>query len=474
MWTRWNRRPHRRPCEPIATFCGHGGVTCDDESCEHVVDMAITDSIGGPRVRGPVVDSRWSRNWGGIRRAVVSNSQRFGAYFFLSASILILAFLIYTQIFVVRPARQMARHMIELYAFSYKLAMLDTVIVAESDSDIQIIFKTIQQSDFPVVITDGEGNPQVWKNVGLSPEEHTPETLQSVREVVKALDLGNQPLPMEMPYIGDLVLHYGDSVLLDRLSWLPLVALMVTVLFVGIGYGGFRHIKNSEQRSIWVGMARETAHQLGTPLSSLSGWNELLKGEIERVSDSKPDELEARLTQIVREMENDTSRLTKIASRFSQIGSTPELRVGSLGDVIGDTANYLRNRLPSDVNLDYAPGALPPLPMNRELLGWAFENLFKNAADALEGRPGGKIQVSTKVREEGQWVDVLIKDNGKGILPHAVKQVFLPGYSTKKRGWGLGLSFVKRIVEEYHKGKIEVVDSVPDEGTSFQISLPIR
>ena len=139
--------------------------------------------------------------------------------------------------------------------------------------------------------------------------------------------------------------------------------------------------------------------------------------------------------------------------------------------MIEDTANYLRSRLPSDVSLDYAPGEMPPLPINRELLGWAFENLFKNAADALEGRPAGRIHISTKVREEGEWVDVLVEDNGKGIQPNAVKQVFLPGYSTKPRGWGLGLSFVKRIIEEYHKGKIDVADSAPDRGTIFKISL---
>jgi signal transduction histidine kinase len=405
---------------------------------------------------------------------VISNSQRFGAYFFLSASILILAFMIYTQVFVVRPARQVARHMIELYSFAYKLAMQDTVIITESDSDIQIIFKTIQQSDIPVVITDGDGKPQVWKNIGIDTDDISPKNLQRVREVVKGLDLNNAPLPMRMPHIGNRILHYGDSSLLGRLSWLPVVALLATGLFVGIGYSGFRHIKNSEQRSIWVGMARETAHQLGTPLSSLAGWNELLKGEIDRVAESDPDELEDRLTLLVREMEQDTSRLTRIASRFSQIGSTPELRVGNLGDVIEDTANYLRSRLPSDVTLDYAPGAMPPVPMNRELLGWAFENLFKNAADALEGRAGGRIHISTKVRQEGEWVDVLIADNGKGIQPNAVKQVFLPGYSTKQRGWGLGLSFVKRIIEEYHKGKIDVLGSAPKKGTTFQISMPIR
>ena len=267
-------------------------------------------------------------------------------------------------------------------------------------------------------------------------------------------------------------LHYGDSPLVKRLSWLPWVALCVTGLFIVVGYLGFRNIKNSEQRSIWVGMARETAHQLGTPLSSLYGWIELMKAELESPLDGDEGAAKRRFEQIIAEMEEDTSRLNKIASRFSLIGSRPELRLEDLNDVIGETAVYLRDRLSREIEIHHVPsGEVPPVPLNRQLIGWAFENLFKNAADAMEGK-GGRIDVSAEVRQDAKWVDIRVRDNGKGIPPHLVKQVFLPGYSTKKRGWGLGLAFVKRIVEDYHRGKIVVHESTPGEGTTFLISLP--
>ncbi len=403
---------------------------------------------------------------------VVSNSRRFGAYFFLSAVVLILAFLVYTQVFVVRPARQVARQMIEFYAFSYKLATQDTIVVAESGGDLTTIFEMIKDSEFPVVITDTDGIPQYWKGISVSPDNPSEETIQRVRSTVSRLDQQNPPLRMTIPYIGDRILHYGDSSLVSRLYWLPWLALAATGLFIGVGYAGFRHIKNSEQRALWVGMARETAHQLGTPLSSLSGWTELLKDQIQTTEEEGNQKLVDRLEQITVEMEQDTSRLNKIASRFSQIGSIPELRMGKVGDVVMETATYLKRRLPSEVSFEYLPGPTPPVPMNRELLGWALENLFKNAADAIEGRSGGRIEVTTKVREEGEWVDMSIRDNGKGIAPNALKQVFIPGYSTKKRGWGLGLAFVKRIVEDYHNGRISIQESAPGKGTTFLICLP--
>lgn len=404
----------------------------------------------------------------------MSNSRRFRAYFFLSAMVLILAFLVYTQIFVVRPAKEVARQMIELYAFSYKLATQDTIVVAESGADLTTIFETIRNSEFPVVITDTEGAPQYWKGIGIAPDAKSEASVNQVRASVARLDLENPPLRMSIPFIGDRILHYGDSSLVSRLSWLPWLALAATCLFIGVGYAGFRHIKDSEQRSIWIGMARETAHQLGTPLSSLSGWTELIKVEIQSADQEGDTKLVERLERITTEMEQDTSRLNKIASRFSQIGSIPELRMKDLGDVIVETADYLRRRLSSDVRFEYVPGPAVSIPANKELLGWAFENLLKNAADAIEGRSGGWIEVATKVREEGEWVDVTVKDNGKGIPPHATKQVFTPGYSTKKRGWGLGLAFVKRIVEDYHKGRISIEHSAPERGTTFLISLPTR
>ncbi len=431
----------------------------------------MADTVAPTIARRPA-ESRPGKRSVDLWSVVVSNSRRFGAYFFLSAVVLILAFLIYTQVFVVRPARQVARQMIEFYAFSYKLATQDTIVVADSGADLTTIFEMIKDSEFPVVITDTEGIPQYWKGIDIPPDDPTEETLQRVRSTVSRLDLQNPPLRMTIPYIGDRILHYGDSSLVSRLYWLPWLALAATGLFIGVGYAGFRHIKNSEQRSIWVGMARETAHQLGTPLSSLSGWTELLKAQIQTAEEDGEQKLVERLEQITVEMEQDTSRLNKIASRFSQIGSIPELRMGKLGDVVTETEAYLKRRLPSEVTFEYLPGPTPSVPMNRELLGWAMENLFKNAADAIEGRPGGRIEVTTKVREEGEWVDMTVKDNGKGIAPNALKQVFIPGYSTRKRGWGLGLAFVKRIVEDYHNGRITIEESAPGKGTTFLICLP--
>ena len=426
------------------------------------------------------------RVWLGDWRVVLSSSRQFGVYFFVAAIVGIVGFLLYAQLFVVLPIRQEARRDIERYAFFYSIATRDTIIVPQAGPSLEIIFETIQNTNFPVVITDEQGRPRYWKAVGVAWGDQSPEARSELRKIIARLDQENRPLPFENPNmkLGPdnkpvsrhpqiWVLHYGDSALVKRLAWLPFVALFVTLLIIAVGYAGFRHIRNSEQRSIWVGMARETAHQLGTPLSSLYGWLELMKSEVESLNRAEGTAAPHRFDQILVEMDQDTNRLNKIASRFSQIGSTPELRLGNLDEVVGETAAYLRHRLPSDVKIVTLVGGVPPLPMNRELLGWAFENLFKNAADAMEGKPGGRIEIATELHPDGNRLNVLVRDNGKGIPSHHVKQVFLPGYSTKKRGWGLGLAFVKRIIEDYHRGRILVRESALGKGTTFQLSLPL-
>ena len=422
--------------------------------------------MGVDQEEGSTSPQRPVRSW----KMVLSSTRWVGTYFFVSAMVIILIFLVYTQIFVVGALRQDARQMIQRYAFFYSIATRDTIVV-EPGPDLDIIFDTIRNTSFPVVITDEKGTPQLWKAVGVAPDDLSASARKQVRAIVRRLDTENPPYPFQIPKIGRRVLHYGDSPLVSRLSWLPWVALCVTGLFIGVGYVGFRHIKNSEQRSIWVGMARETAHQLGTPLSSLYGWIELMRAELQETSGRDRAGTLARFEQLVVEMGEDTDRLNTIASRFSLIGSTPELRLDDLRGVVEETAAYLRDRLSQGVRIIQNVEEVPPLPMNRELLGWAFENLFKNAADAIEGQ-GGKIEVSARVRPDERWVDVLVRDNGKGIPHHLVRQIFLPGYSTKKRGWGLGLTFVKRIVEDYHRGRIAVQETTPGVGTAFAISLP--
>ncbi len=391
------------------------------------------------------------------------------AYFFLLAVIIVTAFLIYTQLYVVQPMRQEARRMGEFYAFMHSVVTLDTIEVKGFYKDV--IYHTVQNPNFPVVITDEQGLPRYWKAIDIPPfGDRTPETLGKVMDKAYALDGEKDPLPFEWPVNKDPEiwhLHWGASALEKRLNWLPWVAFGVTILFTGGGYLGFRYIKNREQRSIWVGMARETAHQLGTPLSSLYGWLALLKDELDAGGDREGSQ---RLKNILVEMDRDTSRLDKIASRFSLIGSTPELRLDQVRDVVAETAGYLRARLPENVQIVEELDDVPVVPINRELLGWAFENLFRNAADAMEGR-GGRIDVSSRL--EDHRVVIEVRDTGKGMPSHMFKQVFLPGTSTKKRGWGLGLAFVKRIVEDYHSGKVYIKESVPDRGTTFVVLLPL-
>ena len=390
------------------------------------------------------------------------------AYFFLLAVIIVTAFLIYTQLYVVQPMRQEARRMGEFYAFMQSVAALDTIEVKGFYKDV--IFDTVQNPNFPVVITDEQGLPRYWKAVGIPFDDHSPEILGKVMDKAYALDQENDPLPFEWPLKKEPEiwhLHWGASALEKRLNWLPWVVFGVTIVFTGGGYLGFRYIKNREQRSIWVGMARETAHQLGTPLSSLYGWLALLKDELDAGNDREGSQ---KLKNILGEMDRDTSRLDKIASRFSLIGSTPELRLDQVRDVVAETAGYLRARLPENVQIVEELDDVPVVPINRELLGWAFENLFKNAADAMEGR-GGRIDVSSRVEEHRVVIEV--RDTGKGMPSHMFKQVFLPGTSTKKRGWGLGLAFVKRIVEDYHSGKVYIKESVLDRGTTFVVLLPL-
>ena len=247
------------------------------------------------------------------------------------------------------------------------------------------------------------------------------------------------------------------------------------MLFLLVGYIGYRNIKRSEQRSIWVGMAKETAHQLGTPLSSLSGWLELIRHEVEAMPAADRDTRLTHIDQMIGEMQQDMRHLDQIASRFSQIGSVPELQEEDVGAVLEETIDYFRNRGPQFGRHEIAVelrDELPPVHINAELMSWAFENLFKNAIDAME-RQTGHMRIRIGLLPEGQAVQITFQDDGRGIEPENIKRIFEPGFSTKKRGWGLGLAFVKRIVEEYHRGQISVVQSAPGAGTTFEIILPV-
>ena len=324
------------------------------------------------------------------------------------------------------------------------------------------------------IITDGNGRVISWRGIALPPETaRDGDSLAVVRQRLKTMSAQGDPLPFYIP--SEHYIHYGTSELVNRISVAPVVQIGVLFLFLLVGYIGYRNIKRSEQRSIWVGMAKETAHQLGTPLSSLSGWLELMRNEIESAPTEKSDERLERLGQMISEMDEDMHHLNQIASRFSQIGSVPELESGDIRRVLEDTIEYFRNRAPQfgrhEIRIECQSEALF-VPLNTELMSWAFENLFKNAIDAMDGKTGEMLINIAELSEDGV-VQITLQDDGRGIQPENIKRIFEPGFSTKKRGWGLGLAFVRRIIEEYHGGRISVVQSVPGEGTSFEVVLPV-
>ena len=325
------------------------------------------------------------------------------------------------------------------------------------------------------IIADAEGQFRAWVGAGLPPASD--DSSEAVQDQVQAFvdSLASQRAPLKFRIPAEHYIHYGDTSLVGRISLAPFVQIGVLLLFLLVGYIGYRNIKRSQQRSLWVGMAKETAHQLGTPLSSLSGWLELLRGEVAAAPKLGRDERWKRVNQMIGEIQQDMRRLDQIASRFSQIGSVPELKEENVAAVLEETIEYFRRRAPQfgrqEIELECL-GALPLVPINAELMSWAFENLCKNAIDAMDGQTGS-LCIHIGLLPEGRAVQVAFQDDGRGIEPEHVKRIFEPGFSTKKRGWGLGLVFVKRIVEEYHKGKISLVQSAPGKGTTFEVVLPL-
>jgi len=336
--------------------------------------------------------------------------------------------------------------------------------------------------DIPFVITDAEGRPIVWSRIGIpqlpdseysrildfDPENPGDKLLSKVLEKAKEFDRDYEPIPIITDRYS-LVIHFGQSSLTRELAVAPYVQVGVFVLFMLFGFIGFRAMKESEQRSIWIGMAKETAHQLGTPLSSLMGWLSLVSEELSQRE--TPDKVLSALD----EAQADIARLSKISSRFSKIGSKPKLEYHDLASIIEDTVRYFERRRPalrinSTIKVDI--DELPLVKCSRELIEWVFENLIKNSLDAIEGDKG-RINIKVQMSKDKRQVEIFFSDNGKGMSPGVKNMIFSPGFTTKNRGWGLGLALVKRIVEEIHEGSIRVLETQPGVGTTFYISLPV-
>jgi signal transduction histidine kinase len=388
----------------------------------------------------------------------------FKIFLLVAAFALVVGILLYSQSITNRLLDKQ-REVLGLYVRSLEYLASDR----PGSGDISFIFdEVIRSIDFPLVLTDAGNNPlqpfgSYARNIRLDSTLGEAEQERVLRDVIAALDRENRPIRVSLR--DSVVLnyvHYGESDLIRQLRWVPFIEISLAALFVLIGYIGFSYIKRNEQSNIWVGMAKETAHQLGTPLSSMMGWLELVK---QRVAD------QPALAETIGEMENDVERLNKVAARFSKIGSRPDLREENVVEVIEGVTRYISRRMPKtgrrvDLVIE-TPGTFRAA-INRELFEWVVENLMKNALDAMEG-PAGRI--SFALQQTGERLIIDVSDTGKGIDPKLHKEIFRPGFSTKKRGWGLGLSLSRRIIEDYHRGKLFVKQSSPGRGTTFRIRL---
>ena len=408
---------------------------------------------------------------------------------FVVAILLVFIYLVHMQL-VLRQLKDHEKTTSDIYAKIYAYAASELA----SDDDLSFIFQeVIKRTTYPVIITTIDDSLVAWQGVGVEPDDFSPDSRARLREFMKRMDKYSDPIPLRVPVerldrltpdvkvkidqMGGLFgyLHYGESYALNRLRWMPLIEMGTILLFLFIGFLGFRNIKNSEQRYIWVGMAKETAHQLGTPLSSLFGWLELMKAEIEPIRTLECRGGFRKFDHILAAMEQDVHRMTRMASRFNLIGSVPELKTQNVVPIVAEVIFYMKERLPQlgrDVRIFEEYEEVPEVPVNRELLGWAFENLMKNALDAMD-RTNRDAEIRVRVRAETRKIRIEFKDNGRGISSKDRKKIFRPGYTTKNYGWGLGLTFVKRIVEEYHGGKVLLRESIVGEGTAIVVDLPV-
>lgn len=368
-------------------------------------------------------------------------------------------------------------------------AFFANVPAQPSPVTIRLIQDLTHNLSFPAIGVDLDNQPQFWIKVDADGQvevwnrdgkmwltnsgqrlPYTARSIQAARTEIERMQNINEPIPFERQNdpdaepVLDGYLYYGESYFITRLRWLPFVVTALTGLFLISAFFIFQRLKHTEQRAIWVGMAKETAHQLGTPLSSLWGWLELLKTE----------PLSADGDDAVEQIGQDLERLNKVAARFSKIGATPDRQFHSLADITAHVVDYYRHRLPRygktvDIHLS-APAELPPVEIDRDLIEWVIENLIKNSIDAFEQTTG---TITISIHADVESVRFQIEDTGKGIPRADQRHIFDPGFSTKKRGWGLGLALARRIIEDDHHGGLGIISSETGQGTVIGLWLPL-
>jgi signal transduction histidine kinase len=401
-------------------------------------------------------------------------------WFFLAVLVLMLVLVAHSNT-MIRRLNAETRARCDVLARFFAVATFQAV----DDPSVRPIFRDVVRSiDFPVVLTDPNGIPRAWKEIGIPPDAIpdsvleraaltgvVPPDVERIQRIVVRLDQIHQPIDIvQVGKEGALgKVHYGEPRLVKELRWLPYLELGVILVLLLFGYTGLRSLMAGEQRSLWTALAKETAHQLGTPLSSLMGWTALLR-------ESPAGRLTPERTrEILDEMDRDLARLQKVSLRFGQVGSLPVLKEGDLVEITAGTVDYFRTRLPHlghAVRIEERYEPVPRVRVHRELLEWVVENLLRNAMDAIDKKDGW-IEVTVRWKRDERTVELIVRDNGRGMTLDERRRAFSPGYTTKRRGWGLGLTLARRVIAEYHGGRISIVESVPGRGTAVAVALPV-
>ncbi len=392
---------------------------------------------------------------------------------FLVVGIVVISIVfIWYTIDVINQLKADAEQTVTSYVRLWQLAASEQ----STGGEVQVIFEeVIKKANFPVIIANSDGEPIFWRNVpGIDDDDRSSEAFRKANELMLEMkeDKGEIFLKFEEQIIS--YFYYGDSKIIRQLQWMPFIEIGLVAAFILIGFIGFQNIRRSEERHIWVGMAKETAHQLGTPISSLMGWLEVLTGDIASGQDIHRNNLQGS-DEIIEQMQTDITRLRRVVNRFSKIGSRPEFIETDIDELMGETVDYFRRRLPFEgkgAKIVYQSDDSPRADINGELFSWAVENLVRNSLQAVDPQ-SGMVELSAGMSKDKNLVIIAVKDNGKGIPAGIARKIFRPGFTTKKRGWGLGLTLVKRIITEYHRGRIALLKSRPGE-TVFQIILPVK
>ena len=369
----------------------------------------------------------------------------------VSAAVVIAVASLAVSNFLVRDLLEEERNNVEVWAEA-----MNSLNKADESTDLALVLKVIgSNNNIPVVIVDDKGQVQDYRNLEVRGKTAA-DSLDYITRRARSMKQSGNYIPINLDSPDDYMeVCFGESLMLRRLAYYPYVQLGVVLIFVVVAIFALLSSKRAEQNKVWVGLSKETAHQLGTPISSLMAWVEVLR-------ETHPDD------ELIPEMDKDVRRLQRIAERFSKIGSLPEPKPENLNDVVQNVVEYIGRRTSNKVQLHVDMPDHPLIvSMSAPLFEWVIENLCKNAIDAMEGQ--GSITLTA--RDEGDRFSVEVSDTGKGIPRNKFQDVFMPGFTTKSRGWGLGLSLAKRIVEEYHKGRIFVKSSEIGRGTTFRIEL---